>query len=502
MTVGAPLLVVTVPARTVAIARREIAQAREDGADVVELRLDRWSAEERTRVAELFPSAVPLMATVRSRSEGGEGPDSAEERRALLAGLARLPFRWLDLEEARDLDVLSRLPAERPIVVVLSAHLPEATPPAELVERSRRALPSGALRKLVVPATVGRLLGEILPALRAVPSEGCVVLTTGASGPLLRAWSMRRGYPIVYAAPATHASGANDPPVEASQIPVDRLRRFFGGDRPNPLFALLGRPVAHSQSPYLHSRWMRDRGFLGLYVALEIQSETEFVEALAPLAEHGFRGANVTHPWKTTALASATRVGRGAELCGVANCLTFRDEEVEAENTDLAAALRRLAELRENGRWPGDELLVLGAGGSAAATLAAARELPCTAHVMARSAEKAEALAERFGAHALSPDEVRPFSLVVNATDVGRAGAAGLELPLERAVSPGSVVLDWVYSADEGSLRRIVRSAGGEYEDGWRLLVYQAAASFAIWWGDEPAPDVVDRTIEEGPCAA
>ncbi len=497
-----PLLVVTLPARGLPAAREEIPRARDAGADVVELRIDRWPPGEREHVGELLPSPIPLMVTLRSRAEGGEGPDSAEDRQPTLRAAARLPNGWLDLEEDRDLGLLSELPAGASPLLVLSTHLSEGTLPDDLVARSHRPLPPNAIRKIVLPASVGRLVNELVPALDAAAGGSTVVLTTGASGSLLRADAMRRGFPLVYAALPAGPGLPAAAPVEPSQIPVDRLRWYFEGGHDRPLFALLGRPVGHSQSPYLHSRWMRRSRHHGLYVALEIGTETEFVEALEPLAQMGLRGANVTHPWKTAALASATRVGNGAEVTGVANCLTFRDGEVEAENTDLAAALRRLEELRSDGRWDGGELLVVGAGGSAAATLAAARELGSRAMILARSDEKAGALASRLGARVLTAEETRPFRLVVQATDVGRAGASPLELPLERAVGPGTLVLDWVYSADDDLVRRTTRDRGGDYEDGWRLLVYQAAASYGVWWGVEPDADEVSATIREGPCGA
>ncbi len=310
---------------------------------------------------------------------------------------------------------------------------------------------------------------------------------------------MQLHYPFVYAGLPETWAAETAPPVEPSQIPVDRLRFLFDGGG-GPLFAVAGHPVAHSRSPYLHSRWMRAGRHPGLYVTLDILSEAEFVESLDPLVAGGLRGLNVTHPWKSAALASATRVGRGAEVCGAANCLTFRDDEVEAENTDLVAVLRRLDELRRIGTWDGRELAVIGAGGAAAATLAAARELGASAHVFARSAEKAAPLAKRFGATPLPRSEARPFSLVVQATDVGREGSSALEAPLTELIGPSTRVLDWVYSPADPVVKVVTEGAGGQYEDGWRLLVYQAAASFGLWWGAEPLPEDLDRTIEEGRC--
>lgn len=498
MTGDAPLLIASLPGRTIEALRQETESARAGGADLAEVRIDRLAPNERDGLSRLFPAALPLLATLRSRAEGGEGPDDPDARRPILEEAGRLPFLWIDFEEDRDRPLADQLRAGGHSIQILSAHLPSGTPATELIRRSRAPLPAGALRKLVVPSSVAGLLGEILPALRATGRDSTVVLTTGPSGPLLRGWSMRLGYPFVYGSLPQGPSGGAGPPVEASQVPVDRLRLLFDGGGEGPIFALVGRPVGHSQSPYLHSRWMRRTGKRGLYLALEVDSEVEFVESLGPLAENGFRGINVTHPWKSAALASATRVGRGAELCGVANCLTFEGEDVAAENTDLVAILRRLEELRSTGRWSGEELAVVGAGGSAAATLAAARELHVPAFVAARSEENAEALAARFGATALR--EPRAFGLVVHATDVGRSGVAPLEVPLRLLLDSKSHVLDWVYAPDRPEVRSIAEAAGASYEDGWQLLGYQAASSFGIWWGAEPEESEVARTIAEGPC--
>ncbi|MGA8303651.1 MAG: type I 3-dehydroquinate dehydratase [Thermoplasmata archaeon] len=494
-----PLITVTLPGRTVSETRAEAELARLGGADLAEIRLDRWTMADRARAHELFPTPLPLVATLRSRAEGGEGPDAPEERGANLEALARLPFRWIDLEETRDGPTIDRLDRHGAPGRILSTHLPEGTSPADVVRCVNGPSAPGSIRKVVIPASVGTLLKEILPVLEAARATPTVVLTTGPSGALLRAWSRRFRFPLVYASlPETKGIGARLR-VEASQLPGNRLRRFFSGNLDAPLFAVIGHPVDHSRSPYLHSRWMDSAGIPGLYVSLDIASESEFVESLGPLADGRFVGLNVTHPWKTAALEAATRVSPGARLCGAANCLSLRHDEVEAENTDLVAILRRLDEYRRAGIWNGKELVVVGAGGAAAATLAAARGLNVPAYVVARNLERAEALARRLGATHLMAADVRPFSLVVHATSVGRDGAGPLDVPLAQLLGPRTQVLDWVYSAKDSAIQEAIEHVGGRYEDGWRLLVYQAAASFAIWWGSEPAPEELKATISEGP---
>jgi shikimate dehydrogenase len=238
----------------------------------------------------------------------------------------------------------------------------------------------------------------------------------------------------------------------------------------------------------------------GLYVPLDFETEREFVDSLDSLNEWGFRGLNVTHPWKTAAIQSATSVTGRAEMCGVANILTFQGDSIEAENTDLAAALRRLEELRRSGQWDGQSLTVVGTGGAARATLAAARILGIDSSVYGRHRDSARELATAFAAHAPESGDATVSSLVVHATIVGRVGAGPLEVPLRPLLRRGGYVLDWVYAPASSEIRRQAESAGATYEDGRRLLVYQAAATFSTWWGEEPVPDAISEALREEGC--
>lgn len=497
MTGSTPRLVVTLPARSVADAVREARAAQEAGADAAELRADRLPAGELGRLEPLFPSPLPLVATYRSRAEGGEGENESTPRAAVLLRLAAFPFRWIDLELVRDLDLLPSLPAADRLGRIVSCHLQDASPAAWAARLGELESVDG-IGKLVVRASVGAALRDVVPRVSGAGTN-VVVHTTGPSGPLLRVWARRFGFPLVY---ATLPEGLGTGPVEPSQLAADRLRPFLDAEEPPPVFAVCGRPVAHSSSPSLHTAWMREDGHVGLYVALELADDREFVDALGPLAEGGFRGLNVTHPFKVMAAEAATEVGAGAQACGAANCLTFEEGEVIAENTDLLAVLRRLDELRREGVWDGRALAVVGAGGAARATLAAARDLGARATVYARREEAGRLLAKRLGAEAGRAAEAEPASLLVHATDVGRGAGDALDVPLAPLLAPGTHVLDWVYAPVSPAVRRSAEAASATYEDGWRLLVYQAAASYDIWWGHPPDEASVARRVAEGPCAA
>ena len=503
MTAPSPRLIVTLPARTVAEARAQIEEARASGADLAEVRFDRISPAERDGAATLFPTDLPLVATLRSQLEGGEGPDDRIERSRILGTLAGLPFELVDQEEGRDEQPLATAPPAGPPNVILSTHFPAGTPVSDLVREIERPVPPRTVRKVVLPASVGTVLRDLLPAIhRARASRGpTVVLTTGGSGPLLRALGRRLDQPFVYASLPEPLGSDSSHTVEPSQLPVDRLHRYFAPADAPPLFAVVGRPVFHSLSPAIHDRWMQATARAGLYLPLEVTSAEELEEAMAHLGNLGFRGLNVTHPWKSEALALARTSSPVARACRAANCLTFSSPGWDADNTDVAAATRRLGELRSEGAWKGDRLTVLGAGGAARATVLAAQSFGAKVTVVARRPEQAREVAQTLGCEVGDPTSPRSDPFVVHATSAGRESGHPLSIPLAAFLPPGGYLLDWVYHRGEPGLCPIARAAGARYESGERLLVYQAASSFARWWGTPPSPDAVRGVLGELGCA-
>ena len=150
----------------------------------------------------------------------------------------------------------------------------------------------------------------------------------------------------------------------------------------------------------------------GIYIGLDIRTESELADALSVLPRYGVRGFNVTQPWKIAASNLATRAGPGAIPCRCANVLSVvPGEGLEAENTDLAAVLRRLTEIISSGGWDGREALVVGTGGAARAALSAGRALRSDLRVLGRDPSAVDALAREFGATAAPRLPDRPASL-------------------------------------------------------------------------------------------
>ncbi len=500
MTPSTPLIIATRPERSIAELRPALETMAGTGA-AAEIRIDRLPETELGRIAELFPSPVPLLATYRSRSEGGGGHDAGPARSEVLRRLLALPFSYVDLEARSDAMFAepagSRAGAPR---IILSTHLP-GNAPLEAIESALAAPgPAGAWTKVVVPSSLDRFYREIRPLVarskgRPVP---WILHTTGPSGPILRARAAAFGFAGVYAGPALGSAAAA---VEPAQIPFDILSRYITAQADGRLFGLVGHPVEHSLSPRIHSHWYRQMDKPGLYVALDMLSDEELAYVLNPLHEEGFAGLNVTHPWKEAALGMASRASTAARAAGCANSLTYEGSGWFADNFDVDAVERRLRELRDRGAWSGSDILILGSGGAARATIVAADRLGIRASVLARDRRRVRELVRDLGAEVPQrPDS--PASLVVHATPVGRSGGGTLELPWQQHLRPGTYFLDFVYRPQDPAVRAVVESRHGTYEDGGRLLVYQAVETHRRWWGDLPRSELVDWAIQEVVCGA
>ena len=176
------------------------------------------------------------------------------------------------------------------------------------------------------------------------------------------------------------------------------------------------------------------------------------------------------------------------------------DGRLIGDNTDVPgfdAAAREL--LAVDGPPRDISVGVLGAGGAAAAVLAAAESWPgAMIHVYNRTPERARALCERFGTNVQAVDDVGVVAgsdLVVNATSVGLANDA---FPIDAGlVVPSAAVLDLVYRRGETAFVRELRLRGHRAMDGLTMLVEQAAFAFERWFGVMPDRSVMWRAVRD-----
>lgn len=259
------------------------------------------------------------------------------------------------------------------------------------------------------------------------------------------------------------------------------------------LAGVMGCPVGHSKSPRIFRHWFDAHGIAGDYVRLHVEPDG-FAAAFRGLACAGFRGVSVTIPHKLAALETADEASDAARAIGAANMIRFApDGLIVADNTDGYGFLENLRAGAPD--WtPGmGPALVLGAGGAARAVVHALTEAGVPeVRIANRSAGKAEALAERFGAEAV-PWGGRSWAaeesaLIVNTTSLGMEGQPPLQIVFDGAL-PGAVVNDIVYVPLETPLLAEARRCGLTAVDGLGMLLHQARPAFRAWFGVDPEVD-------------
>ena len=251
---------------------------------------------------------------------------------------------------------------------------------------------------------------------------------------------------------------------------------------------LLGHPVAHSLSPLFQNAALRQAGIPLEYEAVDV-APADLADTLGRLRSIAAAG-NVTIPHKEAVAAHCEELTAVARRAQAVNTFWFANSRLIGDNTDVGgfeAAAREL--LGPNGLRGVRSVAVIGAGGSAAAVLAAVERWPgVRARVSGRTHDRARSLCARFAELATpvpsTTDAVRGADLVVNATPVGLADDA---LPIDPALlAPGAAVIDLVYRRGATALVRAARRLGLRATDGMTVLLEQGALAFERWFGIAP----------------
>jgi len=258
-------------------------------------------------------------------------------------------------------------------------------------------------------------------------------------------------------------------------------------------YAVLGHPVAHSRSPFIHAQFAQQTGQSLVYERVDCPPGS-FKAAVQAFAASGGRGCNITVPNKFEAAALARHVCPRAALAGAANVLHFAADGWQAYNTDGLGLLR---DIQTGAGRPlqGQQVLLIGAGGAGAGVLGPLLQArPASVQVANRTAETAQNLVQRHQAWAtehgakLSATTLAAtdaaYDIVINASASSLQGATS---PVPAAVfAPGALAIDLMYGPAAQPWLDWARLHGAVPRDGLGMLVEQAAEAFWLWRGVRP----------------
>jgi shikimate dehydrogenase len=255
-------------------------------------------------------------------------------------------------------------------------------------------------------------------------------------------------------------------------------------------YGVVGHPVAHSWSPFIHGMFARQTAQALTYRLFDVLPE-QFNERVLAFASQGGLGLNVTVPHKLAAAALAEDSSERARRAGAVNTLSFENGRILGDNTDGAGLVRDLTQnlgLTVARR----RVLIAGAGGAVRGVIAPLLELdPVELVIASRTADRAAALVTDFAdlgavrACGLAELSLGSFDLVINATSASLSGEVPA-IPAD-AISASTTCYDMAYARTDTPFVRWARERGcARAVAGWGMLVEQAAESFEIWRGVRP----------------
>ncbi len=252
-------------------------------------------------------------------------------------------------------------------------------------------------------------------------------------------------------------------------------------------YAVVGHPISHSLSPFIHKKLFELDNIDAQYTALDIADlEREYDTVLKNLD-----GYNVTIPYKIDIIKKLHKISEKAQLCMSVNTVknTVTSEGFTTDGYGFCAAVKAKC----GGILPKD-VLIFGYGGAARAIAFECLDNGCRISLAVRekSIEKAQELVleikEKLSADVdvFSTDNIpndRHFSLLVNATPVGMHPNVDKCIASDDIIKNADAVFDAVYNPLETMLLKKAKEYNKNAIGSVEMLVYQAAKAHEIWVG-------------------
>ncbi len=262
-------------------------------------------------------------------------------------------------------------------------------------------------------------------------------------------------------------------------------------------YAVLGNPIGHSKSPFIHTEF-----------AKLCQQDMEYTSLLCPLDDfkgtvdnfftQNGKGLNITVPFKEQAYQYATQLTLRAKDAGAVNTLKYEDGKIIGDNTDGAGFMWDIT----NRGWSLTDktVLLVGAGGAARGILGPIMQAkPRLVVIVNRTVSKAQAVAKLFpGVQYFAYDDERlaqmNFEVVINCTSLSLQGKLP---PLHNSIiTSATKAYDLMYATQPTVFLQWAQKLGAQdVADGLGMLVGQAAESFSLWRGVEPNASAVLATL-------
>jgi len=271
------------------------------------------------------------------------------------------------------------------------------------------------------------------------------------------------------------------------------------------IYGIIGYPVRHSFSPYMHNAAFQKAKLNAVYLAFEVSPEN-LRDALLGMKVLGISGVNVTVPHKEACIPFLDEIYPTAKLIGAVNTIHLKDGKLIGYNTDgkgFIRALEVILKLKPKGK----RFFILGAGGAARAigfslVQEGAKEVVFYDIVRSKAENLVIALRSNFPnakidlMPSLPNSPLKEFDCLVNATPIGMKKEDPIVID-PKLFHPKLFVCDLVYNPPQTKLLKAARSKHLKVMNGLGMLLYQGVLSWEIWTGKKAPISTMREALEK-----
>ena len=258
-------------------------------------------------------------------------------------------------------------------------------------------------------------------------------------------------------------------------------------------YIVIGNPIEHSLSPKLHNYWM-DKNNIKASYDKKLVYEEDIESIINEVKKKKIQGINVTVPFKKSVIPFLDELSQESKETQSVNTILLENKKLIGHNTDIAGF--ELALRHANYDVKSKKIFILGAGGVVPSIIFALKKMSASKIILSnRTLQKSEELQNYFKDIEIIKWGNIPsdFDMIINATSLGLKNDENIILDYSK-ISPEKFFYDVIYNPSETNFLGNAKKNGNKIENGKKMFVYQAQASFKIWNNFEPK---IDNTVME-----
>ncbi len=263
------------------------------------------------------------------------------------------------------------------------------------------------------------------------------------------------------------------------------------------LYGLIGWPVEHTKSPFIHNTLFKEFNMNAVYVPVPVNPR-ELEKAVEGLKAQNFAGFNVTVPHKKDIIKYLDDVSEEALLMGAVNTVKISDGRLKGYNTDADGFVRDFTGAFDTD-FKGKRVTLLGAGGTARAlAVKLAAEGTGRLTIVNRTLQNAQAIVELavdnlghsrvYGITPEAPEfqkELEQSDIIVNTTPAGMSTyGAATPFNYDFVFGKKQLVYDVIYTPGKTRFLEQAEACGCKIRNGFGMLINQGVLAFEIWTGN------------------